>query len=454
MKSKGFSVLLLSVVVVAQAAMIGMVYWTSTVSNDLAKVKSQQLVEQAMQASRTNLSVLTFDYGLWDLAYTLITNRDDEQVFNDFGVSATDGPHFHEIYILDSTGEPVYAFVRGGEKSDLTTVDRLVSDRLNDTVQNQPVEPYDVISGFDIVNGKMSIVAAGRVQPRDSSALTSRDIPVMVAVRYLDNEMLVTTASSLLLEEGIKLTPANKTVASGSALLNLINLEGATIAYLTWDAPRPGDIVFRRGLPVAVLITLVLLGIAIAASSLLRRRTREVVAALKRAETDPLTGMLNRAGLEKLIESERAQAALRDGAIALVYLDLNGFKALNDDAGHVTGDDVLVEVAKGLTKSVRSVDGVVRLGGDEFLCVLFGKLNYTTIQILSNRCLTNIRRTISSGSKSHEIDAAVGVAIASKNQDFDMLLNDADSAMYTAKQRGSTQPVFYINLEKVALESV
>ena len=265
MKSKGFSVLLLSVVVVAQAAMIGMVYWTSTVSNDLAKVKSQQLVEQAMQASRTNLSVLTFDYGLWDLAYTLITNRDDEQVFNDFGVSATDGPHFHEIYILDSTGEPVYAYVRGGEKSDLTTVDRLVSDRLNDTVQNQPVEPYDVISGFDIVNGKMSIVAAGRVQPRDSSALTSRDIPVMVAVRYLDNEMLATTASSLLLEEGIKLTPANKTVASGSALLNLINLEGATIAYLTWDAPRPGDIVFRRGLPVAVLITLVLLGIAIAA---------------------------------------------------------------------------------------------------------------------------------------------------------------------------------------------
>ena len=120
----------------------------------------------------------------------------------------------------------------------------------------------------------------------------------------------------------------------------------------------------------------------------------------------------------------------------------------------MAGDDVLVEVAKGLTKSVRSVDGVVRLGGDEFLCVLFGKLDYTTIQILSNRCLTNIRRTISSGSKSHEIDAAVGVAIASKNQDFDMLLNDADSAMYTAKQRGSTQPVFYINLEKVALESV
>ena len=164
--------------------MIGMVYWTSTVSNDLAKVKSLQLVEQAMQASRSNLSVLTFDYGLWDLAFTLIRDRDEEQVFNDFGVSATDGPHFHEIYILDSTGEPIYAYVRGGDGSDLTTVDSSVSDRLNGKVQNLPVEPYDVISGFDIVNEKMSIVAAGRVQPRDSSELVSIDLPVMVAVRY------------------------------------------------------------------------------------------------------------------------------------------------------------------------------------------------------------------------------------------------------------------------------
>ena len=450
MKSKGFSVLLLSVIIVAQSAMIGMVYWTSTVSNDLAKVKSLQLVEQAMQASRSNLSVLTFDYGLWDLAFTLIRDRDEEQVFNDFGVSATDGPHFHEIYILDSTGEPIYAYVRGGDGSDLTTVDSSVSDRLNGKVQNLPVEPYDVISGFDIVNEKMSIVAAGRVQPRDSSELVSIDLPVMVAVRYLDHEMLSATAGSLLLEEGIKLTLADQTDNSGSALLNLIDMEGATIANLTWDAPRPGDEVFRRGLPVALLISLILLGIAIAASSLLQKRAREVIAALKRAETDPLTGLLNRAGLASLIKSERAQAALRDGEMALLYLDLNGFKALNDDAGHVAGDDVLVDVANGLIKSVRSFDSVARLGGDEFVCVLFGKLDHVTIQTMSNRCVTNIKRTISTGSKRHEIDAAVGVAIASSNQDFDKLLNDADSAMYDAKQCGSIQPVFYNNVVKIA----
>ena len=123
-----------------------MVYWTATVSNDLAKQKSIQLVEQATQAARSNLSVLTFDYGLWDQAFSWISARDDQTVFEGMGISATDGPHFHEIYILDSEGMPIYAYMRDGIGSDLDVVDRSASDFLYGKVQEQPVEPYNVIS--------------------------------------------------------------------------------------------------------------------------------------------------------------------------------------------------------------------------------------------------------------------------------------------------------------------
>ena len=153
--------------------------------------------------------------------------------------------------------------------------------------------------------------------------------------------------------------------------------------------------------------------------------------------------MLNRGGLKKLVRSKRGQTALKEGKIALIYLDLNGFKKLNDQAGHKIGDAALLSVAEMLKSSVRPTDEIARLGGDEFVCILFDQLDRTTIESISNRCIKNIKRTISLRNDSHEIDAAVGVAIAQTSQDFDRLLSHADSAMYTAKQRGSSHPVFY-----------
>jgi len=443
-KSRHFSALLLAVIVVTQSAMVGMLYWTSTVSNDLAKVKSIQLVQQAAHAAQSNLSILTFDYGLWGQAFDWINTRDDETVFEGFGTSATDGPHFHEIYILDGAGAPIYAYERDGSGSDLEVIDQSASKKLFEKVQTLPVEPYEVISGFNEVNGNIAIVAAGRVQPRDASKLNQKDIPVMVAVSYINKDMLSTIADSLLLNEGITLYSTDNAIpSSNNAQLSLYDLDDSAISTLAWESPKPGIEILRRSLPIALIISFALLGVAFAAISLLKKRGKELTKAEKKAETDPLTGSLNRAGLESLIRSNSGQAALKSGDMALIYLDLNGFKQLNDTAGHKIGDAALVGVANKLMASVRPSDRIARLGGDEFVCVLCGSLDYTTIKTISDRCVKNIKRTISLGENEHKIDAAVGVAIAQTSQDFDKLLNNADSAMYAAKQNGSDQPVFY-----------
>ena len=281
--------------------------------------------------------------------------------------------------------------MRDGSGSDLYAVDKSASDYLYRKVQELPVEPYDVISGFNKVNGKIAIVAAGRVQPRDTSQIAPRDLPVMVAVHYVNEEMLSTITNSLLLEGDIALSATGSVSASSTeALISLYGLDGSVIATLTWDSPRPGIEVFRRSLPIALLISLILLAVTFAAVSLIKKRTNELEKAQKKAETDPLTGLLNRAGLENLVRSKRGKAALKEGNMALIYLDLNGFKELNDRAGHRTGDAALLGVAEKLKTTVRPTDRVARLGGDEFVCVLFDHLDYATIESISNRCAANI----------------------------------------------------------------
>ena len=91
----------------------------------------------------------------------------------------------------------------------------------------------------------------------------------------------------------------------------------------------------------------------------------------KAAETDSLTGLLNRAGVSALVETSEIREALSKGTCALLYLDVNGFKRLNDSMGHDCGDQALSVLADRLTGASRKGDIVARLGGDEFMALIF-----------------------------------------------------------------------------------
>lgn len=157
----------------------------------------------------------------------------------------------------------------------------------------------------------------------------------------------------------------------------------------------------------------------------------------QRAGHDPLTGLMNRQLLAERVRAAIAQAAQRGDRLALCFLDLDGFKGINDRLGHAVGDAVLVEVARRLQSAIRAGDVVARLGGDEFV-VLQNPVG-TDAEILQTgmRLVEAVRELRQIESHPIRIGVSVGIAIyPDHGEGLEALLLHADEEMYAVKRKG------------------
>ncbi|MEV0565215.1 GGDEF domain-containing protein [Dactylosporangium sp. NPDC050588] len=150
------------------------------------------------------------------------------------------------------------------------------------------------------------------------------------------------------------------------------------------------------------------------------------------ASHDVLTGLANRATL-----AEALARSIPDAPVVL-YIDLDGFKAVNDTNGHAAGDAVLVAVADRLRAAVRSGDTVARLGGDEFAVGCPG-LPVPAATALAERLLTSLAEPVSSPTGAYRVGASVGIAPAAPGAEPEDVLLRADAAMYEAKRSGRSR---------------
>jgi len=151
---------------------------------------------------------------------------------------------------------------------------------------------------------------------------------------------------------------------------------------------------------------------------------------------DPLTGLANRALLHDRLE--HALSARSSGTTAVLLLDLDEFKTVNDVSGHAVGDGVLVEAARRLRACVRPGDTVARLGGDEFVVVLQDAGDVEGAAGAAARILTAIGEPMAIGDERFAVEASVGITLTDPDAPRDAveLLRDADTAMYAAKSAG------------------
>jgi diguanylate cyclase (GGDEF)-like protein/PAS domain S-box-containing protein len=158
----------------------------------------------------------------------------------------------------------------------------------------------------------------------------------------------------------------------------------------------------------------------------------------KLAYHDPLTHLPNRRLLDDRLHQAIAQNLRTDRILAICYLDLDGFKPVNDQLGHEVGDQLLIEVAGRLLSIVRAMDTVARIGGDEFVLLLSELTSLEECKQILARLLDIITAPYSScDAQQFKISASVGVTLFPQDTaDQDTLLRHADQAMYTAKQNG------------------
>lgn len=209
---------------------------------------------------------------------------------------------------------------------------------------------------------------------------------------------------------------------------------------------NPGEYVFSFSawanyLIGGVVVTLVLVHRISSAMISMTDELLESREALKAAaHYDDLTGAIRPNLLKEVLNMELRQRPRDGGHLALLYLDMDRFKAINDDYGHEAGDEVLKELVRRIRRTLRGEDVIARLGGDEF-AVLLRKIEAPEIAV---SVASKIRKAVLLPIDFHGIDIdfglSIGIAIAPGDaSDIDNLLRKADQAMYMAKRRGSNQ---------------
>ncbi|HEX2295147.1 MAG TPA: diguanylate cyclase, partial [Actinomycetota bacterium] len=151
---------------------------------------------------------------------------------------------------------------------------------------------------------------------------------------------------------------------------------------------------------------------------------------------DPLTGLANRALLRERLQHALARVARSREPLAVMFIDLDEFKAVNDSMGHDAGDELLKAVAGRLRESVRPADTIARLGGDEFAILLEGMFSASEAPRVAERVIRTFTAPFDLAGHPVSIGASIGLALKEGREGTEDLLGNADVAMYAAKARG------------------
>jgi diguanylate cyclase len=228
-----------------------------------------------------------------------------------------------------------------------------------------------------------------------------------------------------------------------------------------WFAHAPAGGVSADAPPVDLRIPLLLAGFGAMALTLisvgaaidrrLRGRTTELAGSLSEANTrlrdlamrDPLTRLPNRLQFEESLTDMLARAS-DEASLAVLFIDLDGFKPINDSYGHVVGDSVLCEIGRRLKSLVRDGEAVARVGGDEFLMLVDHPAHADAVAELAQRVLTALVRPYRMpNGLDVELSCSVGIALHPQHGPASKLIANADAAMYAAKRAGGATYAFF-----------
>jgi len=296
-----------------------------------------------------------------------------------------------------------------------------------------PVYEHD----FRMVDGGLSLVVAQAVVPDDTATLPDGPPQVLLTVKPLDAGALVAIGEKLGLG-AFRIAPA---AAAQDGDNRLAVGRGATRDRLEaiWTPTRPSQGIWARALPVLVAVLLA----GAAALALVGIRYAQSVARVEESEArnrflayhDALTGLANRLRFDRELE---AIAEAGDHArCAVLCLDLDRFKAVNDMYGHPAGDAVIRTVAERISACVGARGLVARIGGDEFILLLRSDLDRDSVMLLCDSIIESVGREIAFEGGTARVGASIGVAWWPDDaRTAKTIIRSADEALYRAKEAG------------------
>lgn len=167
------------------------------------------------------------------------------------------------------------------------------------------------------------------------------------------------------------------------------------------------------------------------------------------AHHDPLTGLLNRTYFQEHLIHAIAHAKREQTFLAVLFMDLDRFKPINDTYGHTAGDNILIQIAERLTTCVRADDILARFGGDEFIILLGNLDDCDLVNIIIDRIISTMSKPFFILDNSFTINVSIGISLYPIDEvNPEMLISKADFAMYINKKKNSGGYCFYKDLNQ------
>jgi diguanylate cyclase (GGDEF)-like protein len=361
--------------------------------------------------------------------------------------------------IVSPEGKIDYAWDLDGAVAPGDILTPEVIEAVRELARDMPVESLAARGAFVSVGSEPMVIGVSRITP----FLTAPDIdpkvlPFFISGLRLSDERLEKLGRSFLIDDLHFEVGAVPNGARGTSALPALDIFGRTMGHYQWTPPTPGDAVLRSVLP-PITVALALFCIVAFVTAFRARKiaialTQSEKEALVAARTDGMTGLKNRTGFNELLGSPDCQAACKAGELAIIYLDINGFKAVNDSIGHHGGD----ELVKALTARLRSVlpqeAAFARIGGDEFAIALTGKAVRDTAAGAASAVVHSLDQPFTIHGFEFHVTVAVGYAVAGgTGLTPGEIVRRADIAMYHAKNGAEREAVAYHStMETGALE--
>ncbi|MEP6564940.1 MAG: EAL domain-containing protein [Mesorhizobium sp.] len=356
----------------------------------------------------------------------------------------------NRVYVLDAANRPIHAMREGkvvapasygeDEPAVLPTVEKLRRMMSQPPATSQTGGPAKMIAE-DLVSlgGKPAILSVTPLVPSTSRLTQEPGSEYLHVSVELINDAVIGKIAEKYLLAGAHLLPLSQPV--GSAAIPLVDSHGVILGFISWDQERPGLTLVRKAAPALILAAL----LAASVLAFLLRRLRRASSALQTSQDearylafhDTLTGLPNRALFEDRLRRALLTASHDTARVALLYLDIDRFKHVNDTLGHPAGDELVRQTAARLAQTIRQVDTVARLGGDEFALILIDVRDIRTAEDISERLLQKLQEPFKLIDDQVFVSASIGIALSTgPDADADDLLRKADIALYEAKKNG------------------
>ncbi|WP_245480413.1 EAL domain-containing protein [Neorhizobium sp. NCHU2750] len=417
-------------------------------ANNLDEQRSRATTVGALRTFQQQLQATLNDYAAWDDAATYVYAPDGKDwIVSNFGDMTVNSDLFDVAILLDAKRNVLMAY-QDGHPVDWTPDNYFDSSlwTLFDDARSAGPEREPESAGFTATSDGITATGVALVRQKSGSIDQPPDKRrYLVFARHLDGKKVAALGQTYVIG-GLHF------VSNGEYLPNavdIVNVHGKRLAQLGWMPRMPGDVSYLQVRPLVysavAMVGLFFLLLLVTGTNALNRLRSDEAAARRLAMTDRLSGLLNRTGFFVSLDGLVDEAKRSQQSVVLLYLDLDGFKEVNDAYGHGTGDTLIRSVAAGLKMLVSDDAILARVGGDEFAIAMPSAEPDDMATVLCERVLGFLAEPFVIGERVAVIGASIGIAISPQGAvDGAELVRRADMAMYRAKETGRRRFEHYV----------